>query len=120
MRFFVDESFPKSVGGFLASCGHVVIDVRELGQAGVDDHTIFRLAQENEATLLTTDRDFFHTIPHLYSDHYGIIVVSLRQPNRRNIQERVTWFLGEFPEADLKNHVVQLRDKSYLVKPQPS
>jgi predicted nuclease of predicted toxin-antitoxin system len=117
MRFFVDESFPKSVGTSLASAGHEVIDVRELGRAGVDDHTVFLLAQEHKATLLTTDRDFYHTVPHLYSHHCGIIVVSLRQPNRQNIQERLIWFLEQFPDEDLENQVVQLRDKTYVIAP---
>lgn len=119
MRYFVDESFPKSVGVFLASAGHVVVDVRDLSQTGADDQTIFRLAQENQAVLLTTDRDFFHTIPNLHTDHHGIIVVSLRQPNRRNIQERVVWFLEKFPETQYRNCVVQLRDRTYLVKRTP-
>ena len=117
MRFFVDESFPKSVGEFLNQQGHVVIDVRQLGQSGVNDETVFRLAQEHEAVLLTTDRDFFHTIPHLHPNHFGIIVISLRQPNRQSIQDRLLWFLGQFPDADLDDHVVQLRDKSYLIVP---
>ncbi len=117
MRFFVDESFPKSVGEFLASCGHEVFDVREVQQTGSDDHTIFLLAQEHKATLLTTDRDFYHTVPHLYSHHCGIIVVSLRQPNRHNIQERLNWFLEQFRDENLENRVVQLRDKTYVIAP---
>ena len=120
MKFFLDESFPKSIGSLLASRGHEVFDVRELGRTGTDDHTIFLMAQECKATLLTTDRDFYHTVPHLYSHHCGIIVVSLRQPNRQNIQDRLTWFLEHFPDTDLENQVVQLRDKTYLIVPKPS
>jgi predicted nuclease of predicted toxin-antitoxin system len=65
--------------------GHSVIDLRETGNEGADDTFVFEMAQERQATLLTTDRDFYHTVPHLYAGHYGVVVVALRQPNRRNI-----------------------------------
>jgi len=41
--------------------------------------------------FLTTDRDFFHTIPHIHDKHAGIIVIALRQPNRSTIGNAVVF-----------------------------
>lgn len=91
MKFFLDENFPKSATGMLEHLGHVVFD---LGCAeGSRDADIFDEAQKCGAIFLTTDRDFFHTIPHLFPHHEGVIVIALRQPNRAAILEnrRGSW-----------------------------
>ncbi len=80
MNFFLDENFPKPVTQILISKGHQVFDMRSTEFEGSGDTKIFELAQEKGAIFLTTDKDFFHTIPFLYEKHRGIIVISLRQP----------------------------------------
>ncbi|MFP4379432.1 MAG: DUF5615 family PIN-like protein [Candidatus Sumerlaeia bacterium] len=114
MIFFLDENFPRTAYDFLQKRGHICFDCRDQGQCGQDDHTVFKSAVEKEAIFLSTDRDFFHTIPHLYSEHYGVVVIALRQPNRKSILERLQWFLDAFDQQDLRNQVFELRDQSYL------
>jgi predicted nuclease of predicted toxin-antitoxin system len=82
MKFFLDENFPKAAAGMLESLGHVVFDLRGTDREGSRDADVFAEAQRLEALFLTTDRDFFHTIPHLFPVHAGVIVIALRQPNR--------------------------------------
>jgi len=67
--------------------------------------------------LLTTDRDFFHTIPYLFASHHGVIVVALRQPNRAAILQRLQWILEKISAQDLSNRVLQLRDTSWIAVP---
>jgi predicted nuclease of predicted toxin-antitoxin system len=117
MKFFLDENFPKAACSFLAARGHSVLDVRDSSQRGADDSMLFEWAQEEGAVFLTTDRDFFHTIPHLYEMHCGVIVVALRQPNRINILSRLEWFLDHFGADEIQNRVVQLRDRTYITIP---
>ena len=93
MKFFLDENFPKSVARFLERSGHEVFDIRSTEYEGSDDRKIFELAQAEEAVFLTTDRDFFHTIPHMSEKHHGVIVVALKQSNRREIQKKIEWDL---------------------------
>ena len=81
------------------------------------DETVFRKAKDFGAVLLTTDRDFFHTIPHLHDTHCGVIVIALRQPNRAAILSRLEWALSQIAEADIANRVFQLRDKTWLAYP---
>lgn len=115
MRFVLDENFPKAAEVLLTSLGHDVNDVRKSNCRGANDEAVFQWAQEQKAIVLTTDRDFFHTIPHAYANHYGVVVIALRQPNRVNILDRLEWFLGHFEATDVANKVFQLRDRTYLV-----
>jgi predicted nuclease of predicted toxin-antitoxin system len=117
MKFLLDENFPKSAVLLLDARGHHVLDVRGSQYEGAEDSEVFEWAQQERAIFLTTDRDFFHTIPHLYGDHYGVLVIALRQPNRSKILKRLEWFLDSFQAVDVANRVFQLRDKTYLVLP---
>ena len=91
MRFLLDENFPKASVVMLQSAGHEVFDIRGTNEEGMEDDALFRKAQELGAVLLTTDRDFFHTVPHLHDAHGGVLVIALRQPNRAAILSRLEW-----------------------------
>jgi predicted nuclease of predicted toxin-antitoxin system len=117
MRFFLDENFPKAAASMLAIHGHEVFDVRGVLRAGAPDDEIFKEAQAMAAVFLTTDRDFFHTIPHLFDHHQGVLVIALRQPNRKNILAKLEWALGRFSHADFHDRVFQLRDNTWIAIP---
>ena len=80
-----------------------------------DDEAVFAAALRQKAVILTSDRDFYHTIPLLHPLHSGIVVVALSQPNRAAIQARLKWFMDNI-KIPLDNHVFVLRDFSYRVK----
>lgn len=117
MRFFLDENFPKSAGTWLVELGHEGFDVRGSKQEGMPDNELFIQAQQFGAIILTTDRDFFHTVPHLFDHHAGVLVVALRQPNRKNITGKLEWAMAHFRPADLTNRVIQLRDRTWSAVP---
>lgn len=116
MNFLLDENFPKSAGEFLLEKGHHVIDIRGTSLQGIDDRELFALAQRNQAVLLTTDRDFYHTVPLSYPHHFGVIVVALRQPNRQAILSRLEWLLTQSFLQNLEDKVIQIRDNSYRIR----
>jgi Uncharacterized protein conserved in bacteria len=111
MKFLLDENFPVSMVEAIVSAGHEAIRFDEACQSGDDDETVFSIAQRLDAVILTSDRDFYHTVPLLHPTHSGIIVVALHQPNRKAIRDRVEWFLNNFDEP-LSNRVFILRDNS--------
>jgi hypothetical protein len=65
----------------------------------------------------TTDRDFFHTIPWLFAEHHGVIVIALKQPNRAAILLKLEWILEKLPPQSFRNRVFQLRDTSCIATP---
>jgi predicted nuclease of predicted toxin-antitoxin system len=117
MKFLLDENFPKAAIAFLEAAGHQVFDFRGTGDEGIEDSEVFRKARDHAAILLTTDRDFFHAIPHRFDSHCGVIVIALRQPNRSAILERLEWILSHVEDHQFDNRVFQLRDRAWLVYP---
>lgn len=97
--------------------GHEVFDFRGTSEESLDDAAVFEKAQSLQATLLTTDRDFFHTIPHLFESHHGVVVIALRQPSRAAIISRMEWLLAHLSEIHFSNRVFQLRDKTWISYP---
>jgi predicted nuclease of predicted toxin-antitoxin system len=114
MRFFLDENFPKTAAKILIENGHDVFDIRGTSDEGSEDIDIFQIAQERNAIFLTTDKDYFHTIPHLYESHYGIIVITLRKPNRKNILDKLKWALNHVDLLNFKDKIILLRDSTYV------
>lgn len=115
MRFFLDENFPKTVSKLLIENGHYVFDIRGTSDEGAEDVDIFQMAQEKKAIFLTTDKDYFHTVPHLYESHCGVIVITLHQPNRRNISDKLKWALNHIDLLTFKDRVLLLRDATYVI-----
>lgn len=117
MRFLLDENFPKTAGIRLIEMGHEVFDFRGTTDEGIDDLALFRKAQQLKAILLTTDRDFFHTIPHLFESHQGVVVIALRQPSRAAIISRMEWLLSHLKSDHFLNRAFQFRDKTWIAYP---
>ena len=117
MRFFFDENFPKSAAEVLERFGYDWYDPRGTELEGAADSTVIEEARRQKAVLLTTDRDFFHTLHHQYPDHSGVIVVALKQPNREAILKRLEWVLGNIAEGNSAGRTFQLRDQSWVARP---
>lgn len=58
MRFLLDVHMPTSAAEWLRSRGHEASHVKELGMAAASDETIWTLAIETGAILISKDRDF--------------------------------------------------------------
>lgn len=117
MKFFLDENFPKSASIALIDLDHEVFDLRGTSDEGISDEGIFAIAQNHDAIFLTTDRDFFHTIPHLHDTHFGIVVIALKKPNRAAILEKLFWILKRLKPEDFGSRVIQLRDSTWIAIP---
>ena len=115
MKILLDENFPRSATDLIVAAGHEVIPFAEVCEFGADDEEIFDRAQDHGAVILTSDRDFYHTMPLVHPVHCGIIVVALRQPNRQSIQTRLQWFFDHF-DCPMENRVFILRDYSCRAK----
>ena len=99
MRILLDENFPKSAVDVIEAAGHEVIPFVDVCEFGADDEVVFESAQNLGAVILTSDRDFYHTVPLIHPEHCGIIVVALRQPNRNAILTRLQVTIPELPYA---------------------
>ena len=117
MRFFLDENFPKAAAELLGKLDHETFDPRGTDLEGSDDSVLVEEAKRLNAVILTTDRDFFHTLRHQYPDHAGLVVIALRKPNRAAILERLEWVLRFVSQDDFAGRAFQLRDQKWVAIP---
>ncbi|MGJ8695249.1 MAG: DUF5615 family PIN-like protein [Verrucomicrobiaceae bacterium] len=117
MRFLLDENFPKSSRSLLEAQSHEVIDFRIEGTVGADDSAVINLAIARSAVILSTDRDFFHTLGRQFPEHHGIVVIAVKKPTRSLILERLQWLLNHVPTDRFQGRAFQLRDQTWQVYP---
>ncbi len=107
MRIVVDENIPRRTVSELRTRGHEVIDVRGSSEEGVDDDALWQKAQRNQALFITTDKGFARFRG---QEHWGVLIIRLRQPNVKRIHNRVIQVLEYFNRTDWRNMVVIARD----------
>lgn len=95
MKIVVDENIPGCTVDELQAMGHGVTDIRGTPAQGQDDDALWQRAQSEQALLITTDRGFGRR---RHEEHWGVLMVCLRQPNRNKIHAKVLYAMLEFTE----------------------
>lgn len=108
MRIFVDENVPLITIGALREMGHDVLDIRGTTKEGMADDALWDMVQQEGRLLVTTDRGFTQ---HRWEYHHGILIVRLRQPNRRKIHRRVMQAMTRFGPEQWPGLLVVMRDE---------
>ena len=104
----MDENIPLISVKQLREMGHDVLDIRSTADEGLSDELLWDKAQREQRLLITTDRGFSH---HRDRDHFGILVISLRMPNRYKIHERIIEAIRRFSSNQWPGLLVVMRDK---------
>ncbi len=117
MKFLLDENFPKSAVELINKRGHESYDPRGTELKGCNDIVLVEEARRRGAIILTTDRDFFHTLRHQFPDHSGLIVIALKKPNRTAILKKFEWLLDNVDAENFAGRAFHLRDKSWVAAP---
>ncbi len=119
MKFFLDENFPRPAITQLQSAGHSAIHAMDVFPPGTADDRLFAHAQKEHAVFVTTDKDFFHTVPLAFERHHGAIVITLRRPNRGELLRRLSDALTELGERSLDNAVWLVTDARIYSRQRP-
>lgn len=107
MKIFVDENIPLMTVRALRKMGHDVLDIRGTAEEGMTDDALWEMIQPEGRLLITTDKGFTQ---HRDELHHGILVVRLRQPNRRKIHQRVMQAMTRFAAEEWPGLLVVMRD----------
>lgn len=107
MNVCIDENIPRMTLDALRAAGHDVLDIRGTPDEGMEDAALWSLAQSQKRLLVSTDKGF---ALRRHEAHFGILLILLRQPNRRKIHQRVLTALEETPQADWPGLLVVMRD----------
>jgi len=108
MKIFVDENVPLITIGALREMGHDVLDIRGTTKEGMADDALWDMVQQEERLLITTDKGFAQ---HRGEYHHGILIVRLRQPNRRKIHQRVMQAIARIRPEQWPGLLVVMRDQ---------
>ncbi|MBA7556612.1 hypothetical protein ES705_49327 [subsurface metagenome] len=115
MKFFLDENFPKKAISLLEELGYEVFDIRGTSQEGLSDVELFSVVKKKESILLTTDKDFYHTIHLTGKPHHGIIVIALKQPNSQEIINKLKWVFSNLDKFSFSNECLLLTDRKCTI-----
>ena len=107
MKIFVDENIPSVTVQALREMGHDVSDIRGTEREGMSDDALWVMIQREGRLLITTDKGFTQ---HREESHHGILIVRLRQPNRRKIHQRVMQGITQFSEEERSGLLLVMRD----------
>lgn len=76
MNFLADEGVDRQVVDFLRQDDHLVLYIAEM-EPGISDETVLNLANQREALLLTTDKDFGELVFRQLRITSGVVLIRL-------------------------------------------
>ncbi len=112
MNILVDENIPLITVAELRKIGHHVTDIRGTEKEGISDQEVWQIAQKQNLLVISTDKGFSI---HRDDKHQGIIIVCLKQPNRKKIHSRVMLALAQYPEEAWKGLMIIIKDNSQSI-----
>lgn len=107
MKIWVDENIPAMTVNALRELGHDVKDIRGTTDEGLADVDVWEMAQQEHRLLVTTVKGFSQ---YRESDYAGILIIRLKQPNRKEIHRRVLKALNQYPEREWRGRIVMMKD----------
>ena len=107
MNIFVDENIPNITVNELENLGHLVMDIRGTDLEGSPDEIVWLTAQNQKCLLVTTDKGFSK---HRFENHFGILIVCLRQPNQFKINQRIIAALKNSDEMEWSGKIIMIKD----------
>ena len=107
MKIAVDENIPLMTVRTLRDMGQNVRDLRGTADEGISDEELWKIVQRDGRLLITTDKGF---VRYRTAEHYGMLIIRLRQPNRHKIHRRVMQAMKRFREKEWPGLIVVMRD----------
>lgn len=105
MRFKVDENLPVEVAELLQRAGHEALTVHDQGLAGETDSALATACQSEHRALITLDTDFADIRTYPPGHYSGLVVLRLKQQDRRRVLEVVSRLVKAIAVEDLVRHL---------------
>src|SRR5580693_1729440 len=89
MNIKLDENLPVRLATLLKDLGHDVHTLHDERLIGHADREIWEATQKESRFLITQDLDFSDLRLFAPGSHHGILLVRLRSPNRKDLNQRI-------------------------------
>ena len=113
MKVLVDENIPLSTVHALRALNHDLLDLRGTPREGAPDEVLWQIAENEQRVLITTDKGFARRT---LKPHHGLLIITLRQPNRQKIHERVLLAFSQYEPHQWPNLTVFMRDTVQAIR----
>jgi predicted nuclease of predicted toxin-antitoxin system len=117
MKFLADENIDKSIVEHLRRQGHIILYVSEMKSSISDDEIIKQANQEN-AILLTADKDFGELVFRQNRVVYGVILIRLVGLSSAHKAELVASALQKYSN-ELTEHFAVITPGAIRIRKQP-
>jgi predicted nuclease of predicted toxin-antitoxin system len=97
MKFVTDVNVPRPLINRLQAEGHEIMSIIEVNRR-LSDRSILRAALDQQALVLTFDRDFRYHILQEKHTSLGVVLVRLARMRGEAETERVMQVIGEYSE----------------------
>ncbi|MBC8233424.1 DUF5615 family PIN-like protein [bacterium] len=115
IRFLLDENMPFALGGFLRNKGYEANHLKKLGKVGIKNGEVYKVAEENNAWILTRDSDFKSYHKFITHNIRGIIVFTLSDTRTLNILNVMKRFLETQYEKLSSKHLIIIEDNKIII-----
>ncbi len=116
MRFLADENLYQPLIDYILEEGHSVLNLRNMGLAGITDEEVYQIACEQNLIILTMDKDFTRTFRFAPQNCGGIIVVKIY---KRTINETLSIFkkfFSKLTQNDITNNLVIITPEGIKIR----
>jgi predicted nuclease of predicted toxin-antitoxin system len=110
MKFLLDENTSKLTAKFLTQLGHTVLRVKEI-DPGMEDYQVLELAVNEQAIIITLDKDYGELIFKEGKLHSGVLFLRLENQTQDNTINTLRWFLSFYSDKRLINKFVTVTEK---------
>ena len=106
-KFVIDEDMPRSTAKVLRDSGYEVKDIRDYGLRGVDDEEVYQFTQNDQAVLITGDKDFGNILRFSIGSHFGIVIAHFPNEMTTNeVNRQLVERFRDFTEVDFKGNLI--------------
>jgi predicted nuclease of predicted toxin-antitoxin system len=103
VKFLLDQDVPDDLSYLLRELGHDVSLLRDVMPTDASDPAVLQFANDNQAVLVTCNRDDFLALAK-HQTHYGIVIV-IRRKTRAAERAALFLLLQRAGEAGLLRNV---------------
>jgi len=100
MKLLLDQDVYAITARFLASLGHDVVRVAQIGLSQADDSDLLKVAQEQGRIFVTRDRDFGGLV-FVRGLGAGVIYLRILPSTRDSVHDELERVLRIYPQAEL-------------------
>lgn len=116
MQIKRDENLPVELAVTLRQLGHDVETVPEENLGGASDGLAWQAAQAENRFLITQDLDFSNVEQFKPGTHYGILLLRLNNPTRRQLISKVEAMFAGGATARWVGYLVVVTDRKVRVR----